>query len=158
MKAFVGGVVGSLSWKAGFGGAGGVHPTLPAPPAKLAGTPIGKMREGWGTCFVLGWEGSRRKSRSPSGMRTRMAAAKARAAARWLVEGVHPTLRKMREGWGTRGFWVGGGGAGKTFGVVGSEGDSGLRAGGMLGAPGCVAVFSFSRILMIRSVTALRRF
>jgi hypothetical protein len=89
MKAFAGGFVGSLSWKAGFGGAGGVPPTL------------GKMREGWGTRFVLGREGS------TSRVRTRTAAAKARAAARWLVEGVHPTLRKMREGWGTRGFWVG---------------------------------------------------
>jgi hypothetical protein len=36
-------VVGSLSWKAGFGGADGVHPTLR------------KMREGWGTrAFEVG--------------------------------------------------------------------------------------------------------
>jgi hypothetical protein len=30
-------------------------PTHPAPPAKLAGTPIRKVREGWGTrAFVIG--------------------------------------------------------------------------------------------------------
>jgi hypothetical protein len=43
-------------------------------------------------------------SRSPSGMKTRKP--KASAMAQWLVEGLHPTLRIVREGWGTREFGV----------------------------------------------------
>jgi hypothetical protein len=36
--------------------------------------------------------------------------ATARATARWLVDGLHPTHRKVRDGWGTRSVAAGEGG------------------------------------------------
>jgi hypothetical protein len=68
-----------------------------------------KVLDGWGTRFVLA---VRRGTTGSSGFRSGMRPGKAtaRATARWLVDGLHPTHRKVRDGWGTRSVVAGEGG------------------------------------------------